>query len=809
VSSEQAFAEKIAPSRRESLPWPWPITDAIGISCVAVITLLSAWRLIAADGVLIGQDSATQFYPWYSYLGERVRELQLPSWNPAQFSGAPFLADPQSGWTYWPAMVLFTLLPLAIAAPAYILFHLALAGFGAYVLARVLGLAPLGALTAAIAYELSGPVFARSVCCPAQIQVSAWVPILLVGADRAIRHRDRWATSVPWVIVSGVALSQIVASWLGQGTYYALLLVGSFILYRAFTDRNGQSAFWTRLRTTLLVTGGVVLSGLGLAAAGILPRLEYNALSNLAGGVYPDEHDYAAVTGGWQAGQTVFSEMIQEPYYPGGVVIALAIVAVILARGAFSTPYFSALVVGGFILASDQTTPLHSLLYALLPRFEDLHRHWPERMSMVSYIGIAILAGAAVHTLPAWSGRLRKLAVIAAIPVAVALAFVIGLRASGDALPGVVLGGVAVVTGALLLIGSQRAKAAWAFVPVALMVLAALDLIAANAAMLRNGPYGGFHAVDLTAYYDTTRAAEFLQEQEGEERGRYFGYDPSLQQTENGRQVFYRYQFAFEETRQLIVNNRASIYGLQDIQGYNPIQYQRYVEFMNDVNGETQDYHDANIFPGGVESPLLDLLNVRYIIVPNQIPEIRPDLQELVANHPIIYQDSEVLLLKRESALPRAWMVHNVIETSPEEGRRQVAEGVIDPRVTAAVEIEPPAVQPLGPGEVDRIEILSYTPERIEIQVDAARDGLLVVSEIDYPAWAATVDGESLGQVSVFGLLRGIPVEAGQHTIVLEYASDMERAGIALSVGTGLVVIGALAASWISRRRGGDRQATR
>src|SRR5262249_56271801 len=107
--------------------------------------------------------------------------FHLPAWKPAEFAGGPFAADPQSGWTYLPAMLLFAALPLALAANAYLLFHVAVAGFATYALARALGLRPLAALVAAAAYELSGPVYDRSVCCPAQLQVATWMPLLLLG----------------------------------------------------------------------------------------------------------------------------------------------------------------------------------------------------------------------------------------------------------------------------------------------------------------------------------------------------------------------------------------------------------------------------------------------------------------------------------------------------------------------------------------------------------------------------------------------------------------------------------------------------
>src|ERR671915_365585 len=78
--------------------------------------------------IVVGKDTVTQYYPWYSYLGERLRSGDIPAWNPYQFSGAPFAADPLSGWTYLPAMILFTILPVSTAAGSYLFVHLLLAG---------------------------------------------------------------------------------------------------------------------------------------------------------------------------------------------------------------------------------------------------------------------------------------------------------------------------------------------------------------------------------------------------------------------------------------------------------------------------------------------------------------------------------------------------------------------------------------------------------------------------------------------------------------------------------------------------------
>jgi hypothetical protein len=161
---------------------PGRYADAAGVGVILLLTAVAGWDLFAG-GTLVGMDAATQFYPWYSFLGESLRSFDIPGWNPHQFSGTPFAADPLSGWGYLPAMLLFTLLPLELAAGAYLLAHLLMAGLFAYALARALGMNLAGALLAGMAYEYAGLLYVRNVCCFAYAGVVVWLPLAILGAS--------------------------------------------------------------------------------------------------------------------------------------------------------------------------------------------------------------------------------------------------------------------------------------------------------------------------------------------------------------------------------------------------------------------------------------------------------------------------------------------------------------------------------------------------------------------------------------------------------------------------------------------------
>ncbi|MBV9357987.1 MAG: hypothetical protein JO023_20950, partial [Chloroflexi bacterium] len=160
---------------------------AVGALCLIVLFLE---RNVLLGGTVAGMDSATFFYPWFGFLGERLRDGHIPLWNPHLFGGAPFAADPESGWMYLPAMLAFTLMPLDAAATSYMVGHILLATLSTYALARALGLNPPGAVTAGAAYGFTGFLFGHDLCCFAYAGVVAWLPLSLLGLERALGTRD-------------------------------------------------------------------------------------------------------------------------------------------------------------------------------------------------------------------------------------------------------------------------------------------------------------------------------------------------------------------------------------------------------------------------------------------------------------------------------------------------------------------------------------------------------------------------------------------------------------------------------------------
>ncbi len=754
--------------------------DLAAVVVLIVLTLTVEWDLLQGE-TMIGMDTPTGFYPWYSFLGQRLRAGQLPLWNPHQFSGAPFAADPESGWMYLPAMLLFTVLPLDAAAKSYMLLHLMVAGLAVYALARALEMSVVGALVASTSYASTGFLYGHHLCCFAYAGVTAWLPLAILGAELAIRSR-RWPTRGLWWGVGGLGLSQILGTWVGQGSYYALLVVGGYVAYRTLLQPPSTlRGIAARLVSFILNGGGVLLFGFGLAAAGLLPRLEYNILSNLPGG-YANPGTAVAGSAGidWLPVRDRALQVLTPGFhYADAATLGLALMAPLLARARLGTPYFAALSLAVLVLSSDGSTPLHSAL-SLLPAFDRLHPQSPGRALTVFYLGPALLAGA---TLSCLSERGRKTRFAAVLSVVATLGIAYTLPAPPSALQVLSAAAGLVVVGSLL--QSQRPLAC-----ALLLLLVWDDLLAARQAVIAEGalvPAYGLRQTDLASYYEPTGAAQFLLSRGGAHRFRYFG---SAQHVYGGP-FPYTLRWADPNTTALEVNNRAMMTGLYDIQGYNAIHVARYDEYMAALNGRPQDYHHADVYEQGLSSPLLNLLNAGYMPVPAPDQTApRPD-----PAYRTVYEDDRVRVLENPNALPRAWIVHAAHQVGPGGALKLLASGLVDPRLTVLLEQPPPGLPQSHTASEDQAVITAYGADRIELRVSTEAPGVLVLSEVYYPAWKAYVDDQPAPLYLANHVLRAVPVPPGEHRVELRYESPTLVAGLLISMSMcGILLVLAAAA---------------
>ena len=814
---------------------PWWAGDAAALATL-LIGLLVVCRIALQGGRgLYRLDVITFYLPWYSHLGERLRDLDIPGWLPYTMSGVPFAGDPQSGWGYLPAMVIFTIAPGVTGFKLFVAFHVLLAGLSTYALARAVGLNALGALTAAAAFAL-GNFLQRTVCCTIHMQVAVWVPLALLGIEMAMRT-ERWTTRLRWFVLTGFACSQILAGWIGQGGYYGMLAVGAYLAFRTLASREHQVSSWQRPRD-LLIAGAVILAiTLPLAAPALMPRLDVISRSNLSD-LYEEGDAASDENAGWSVvrlADRLFTEQTRSGhFYLGTALLVAAMAAPWIVGRRHRALYFAGY---GIALLSIimRWRPLGDLL-GFLPRFNDLHRHLPDRALVAVYIAPAMLAGALVHTLtdrvPA---RLKPWQIAGSLltPIVVLAVVEVVLRTADDSNRDtkLTLSQTAVVTAGVVLLA---VAAALLLRPRAVRAIAALVILVAVVAdptgrfldELSSDPEFDDLVQDrVTAFTEPNGAARWLQARtDAGERFRYYGYNPALLVNRDEKRT-YHVTYQDPETQSILVNNMSVAFELQDIQGYNPVQIARYVNWFEAINADDQSYHAANVLYGGWDSPLLDMLNVRYLVIPGglpvrdpedgdivddgetggptwiqTLPAGRPDLLHLSQRLPTVYGDETNRILESPTSLPRAWIVHDADKVQSTEQLAKWQLRLVDPTMTALTE-NTIDLEPLPAGQAESVTVTSYAPDEIRLRVETGARGLVVLSEIWDPGWEASVGGDDSRVYRVNYMMRGVLVDAGASEVVLRFDPPVLRQSMLIAIGGLGMVAGILAATWVWDRR--------
>ena len=399
------MAEPTSRSSRRSLA-----VDAAALLGLAALVLLTFWKLALTNRILAGLDVFSYFYPYRDYVSQALSAGRLPLWNPYLFMGAPLLANSQAAVLYplhWPLIAL----PVARQVAWSIVLHIYLAGAGTYLFAR------RSARFGAVAAFLAAAVLAMGGFLGAQVEhlnqlnASAWLPWLLLCVDgvatAAIRRR-RWGAVLAGSAVTGL----ILLAGHTQAAYIVLSGAGAYALLRGLPHLRKR-----RWAPGLRSLGGLLLMGLGglaLAAAQLLPTLELSRLSVRSGGLPYNEAASFSLKPTllfkaflppllWEP---PFSEYVAYVGLVGLILAGLGAWAAIRRRRPKAGPgaEMLALALLGVFLALGAYNPVYYVLYKLVPGF-DLFRV-PARWLLLYAFGAAMLAGAGLQILPEIAGRL-------------------------------------------------------------------------------------------------------------------------------------------------------------------------------------------------------------------------------------------------------------------------------------------------------------------------------------------------------------------------------------------------------------------
>jgi hypothetical protein len=788
--------------------------------------------------LLTERDLGPYFIPPRFFWVESIKQGSFPLWNPLQFSGHPFFANPQHAILY-PLNSLFIILPFDVGFNAIIVLHFFLGGLFTYLLLRDLKVGSTGALISGFTFMLSG--YLLSVHSLLTILLSSiWTPLVLMCFRRAIlkpglKNEVFTAIFVTFSLLGGGI--EIV-----YGNFLVLFIMVTCSLFPStefVRDKPRRSIFpfgvsisnllcyvpiyWGRMRSLLIVS----VLFLFLSAVQTFPFIELFHHSIRANGFsyteattwsfapkdvllffLPDAYGYFLDMKKYWVSQCWFKTL-----YAGGLPFILSAIFFIFRK---DRKLYVALMVFSLFLALGKYNPLYPFVFKYIPFFDGIR--YPAKFLYIFILVLSITAGLGFQRLLEYSKdnekkRLKHLFFILSLVSGSLLLFsAFGhkgvehfLKLRGIDYPDFNFLSVNLhhaqrflfylaLFFLLLRVGYEVRWKSW--VKVLLLFFLMTDLF---------GNMGFYGKEKTEDYFQKTKALEMISSDK--DFFRLFSTAKTISQDTTiiiGEPTF------LNILKEKNLPSMNLLFQLHDIWGIDVIRLKR----VDDL------YKAFTNTPSISATHLVDLYGVKYITSVTPLEEndkfelIYARLENLQGKREDLLKENTIKLYKNRSPLPRARLVkdYRVMESGAvlsrmtskdfRPGREVLLEE--DPKLTNLP--TPPftkgRVEGLNAGEPlrgpQKVQMVSETNNRLDFQVNAEENSLLVLTDTYYPGWKAFVDGKETRIYRADYSFRAIPLNAGTHQV--EFVYDP----ISFKLGAGVTVLGILACigmGWIARRR--------
>jgi hypothetical protein len=732
------------------------VADVLVVAFLLLLCYFFFWQILTPNPLnrrwFARGDFTDQFYAFRYFLSNELWSGRLPLWNPHTFSGVPFLADVQAA-VYYPLGLLIILLagkgglPL-VAVEIEVIIHYFLASLFVYLFVKQVTGRRLAGLASGIVYTYGSYLTSYPKLQMAILEGQTWVPLALLAIHLAAgeERQAKRQRSIAWLACGGLALGLTALAGHGQTL---LLAAYAVMAYLAFEFAPLWWSAGTRRKSELTAQVLVLpLVALGLGAAQLIPSIEYTQLSSRA------QMSFAEAGGGY-ANSDILALLLPgfRLIYVGVLPLILAILALVLKR-IREAVFWGIVALLALLLSLGEGSALNTFLYVFAPGF-NLFRG-QERSMQVFSLAAAILAGYGTAVLDQPMARKVKhryasffRLVLWANAAAVVLALLAFLMVStvappepgtvNDLLERSVLLAILLGLSTLALYLRLGHKLRGWRLAILILPIIIFDLFTVN----YGHHSGGGRARDR---FVVTPLVEFLQ----------------------GQPTPFRVQ-----DDHLLPGNYGCVWGLEAMGGISPLRLQSYRALLDTLT----------------EERARSLLNVAYVI--SESTEL-PD-GELLGEYSA--RGKELYLHRVTDVGPRAYLVYSA-EVKADEGAalQRLASPEFDHRETVILADEPGLALP-GSGD-GRVRFVERQPTRLSLEVDSDSDGILVLSEIYYPGWQATVDGREVPILRANTVLRAVPITAGTHRVGMIFRPWTLSAGLGLSALTLTVLIGAV---WLRR----------
>ena len=781
----------VSAGKRPKHPWSSPVAMGLAGPLSIVVLVLVVLHDVAFGGMVSDRnpDLLAFWMPNQCLLGQELTGGRIPYWNPHALAGTPFAADPQSGWMYLPMMAL-SVLSCDLALRALVVFFPILAGLGGYAFLRGEGASRAGATVTglALAGVTAGSALAVTLTFVGFI---AWTPWLLAAAAKTLSAAS-WPARLGWATATALVWGQLAAAHISNGLVMGSVLLVAYWIYRSLGEVRAG-----RLRTHVVV-GLALLVALLLVAvnlAYLLPRFMYLQrstiglgyeglfeLRNELWGLPPTDPPLVRVT----EPQWILRLSTSPGAYLGALALALSFAGLFVRRWRGLALLLWAYVLGFYAIG---TRSVAEFLQPLIGEtfLGDFYGHAPARFGYAPILGLCVLAGVGVEAVRSRASRDEAVRAEAS-----------KLRLLVWVAPGVLLWGAGpLLAGAeaahLWLFASGAAVAAGLFVIVRRPGLA-WSLLAATAALelAVNGLYGQSRTWERAGHGLTDPrivgveplpepdvdpaafAAELptLGGLESPPRERWITMDPTLQLL--GRQI---------------------VHGVNEAQGYNPVQLRRYWTYTRAVaqRGGVDPRPRLTVFDDVLDADALDLLDVGYVAT--EADEPPGDAFRRVSRG-----DGWTVWAVADPSPPASFFASYVLLPSAQANLEAVTDPAFEARRDLVVERRGISAEVShAPEQAADLRWIDASTAEIAIEPDIHGYLLARVPYDDH--WAAEVDGRDAPVFPGNYFLQVVEVRPGDRSVRLSYRDPWVLRGLwgsAAVLATVTAVGGALRAA---RRR--------
>ena len=741
------------------------------------------------DDVLIGF-----FGPEKHGLARILRQGILPAWVTDQYGGEPFIANLQHA-VFYPGNLPFWLFKTSLAIDVVCAFHVAFAGVAMWAFCRfALRTSRWGAALAGLAFGF-GSVTLQHIILMNQLEVIAWMPVVLLFGHLALERRR-----LRWVLLTGVAVGMQLLAGHPEEWVYTLLTLA---VYGAGWVLVSHPRQWARraLSAALSLGGGMVAFAL-LFAWQLLPTLLLQRNGYRTDPTFSQQFPLPKAIA-FNALLPDFGHVLIGENVAFIGVVALALAGLGIAAGprrllwARSALLFLAVL--GVLMALGNQNAFYRFVYQHVQLVQEFRV--PSRYLLLAYFCVAAAAGLGMDAL--LYGRIGQLA----------RRVVDGV--GGLAVIGVLLGTALLFGGVSYYVPSRRwwilaalvGAVGWGLANFRIVprVVIALLLIGVTGVELRQArPSAEYHEMVPNVIYDDPGP---IMDRLGRDGGRYVSIAWDVPRTPQ--------QAASIAIPPGLTGTQAAYYRLswpRRLAARPAWEYSTGAETISGRDGGLMplrtygQFFSAAVDPKGflaagitLQGPskwgwtALDFLGVRWFVT--RIP-LREHQMAVLRQHGFTPVDRQAFFqLWQRPAPPMARMIYQADVIPGEAERLARLEG--DYRLLDRVIVDRPVGRLQRPGTDPVVDVVERNYSKVDVSVRTQTDGVLVLPDPYYPQWHVTVDGKPAKLLEVDHAFRGVKVPAGSHRVVFTYVDRAMQAGFVLSLFTCLGVL----AFWLWTRR--------